>query len=262
MSLPALSNWDATRKSLHLAAQVIGGIRKVSIQPLPNYAHLGLYIVKDGLTSGRLEDGGELRLDLALSNVSYIQPDGTPSTLPLQGYTQASLTNAVLKAMADAGHPASNVDLSKIADQTPLTVDARTAAEYQQALYSVYTAITRFRARLIGMMSPVIVFPHGFDASFLWFKRGAEERSDPHLNFGFSPGSAGFPRPYVYSYASPMPANYFDVKLPPIARFVRDPWKGIVIDYDKFAAESDSESVLEQTLIEIQTANRTFIGVK
>ncbi len=254
MSLPALQNWDATRQALHLAAQVVGGIKKVSVQPLPNYAHLGLYIVKDGLTTGRLADGGELRLNLSQSSIVYTCPEGDVSTVALQGHTQASLTGAVLKAMNDAGHPATHVDTTHIADQSPLFVDAPTAANYQQALYSIYTAISRFRARLIGSMSPVIIFPHGFDASFLWFARGSEERSDPHLNFGFSPGSAGFPRPYIYSYASPLPAGYFDVKLPAPARFVRDPWKGIVIDYDQLANETDHESMLEQALVEIQAA--------
>ncbi|MEP6986533.1 MAG: DUF5996 family protein, partial [Chloroflexota bacterium] len=77
MSLPALQNWDVTRQSLHLAAQVVGGIKKVSVQPLPNYAHLGLYIIKDGLTSGRLTDGGELQLNLPQSSVVYTCPERT-----------------------------------------------------------------------------------------------------------------------------------------------------------------------------------------
>ncbi len=253
MILPTLQNWDATRKALHAAAQVVGGIKKVSVQPLPNYAHLGLYIIKDGLTTGRLSDGGELRLNLLELNVVYICPEGDVSKVALQGHSQASLTEAVLKAMTDAGHPA-QPKRDEIADQTPLAVDAATAADYQEALYSIYTAITRFRARLLGIMSPVIIFPHGFDASFLWFKRGSEERTDPHLNFGFSPGSAGFPRPYIYSYASPLPEGYFNVKLPAPARFTREPWKGIVIDYDKLAAESDHETLLEQVLIDIHAA--------
>lgn len=254
MPLPILQNWDVTRQSLHLAAQVVGGIKKVSIQPLPNYAHLGLYVYKDGLTTGRLDDGGELRLNLAQSSIVYTCPEGTISAISLQGHTQASLTDAVLQAMTDAGHSANNVDRAHISEQTALSVDAKMSAEYQQALYSIYSTIARFRARLIGNMSPIIVFPHGFDASFLWFKRGSEERSDPHLNFGFSPGSAGFSRPYIYSYASPLPESYFDVNLPSSARFVQDPWKGIVIDYDTLATETDPEMALEQTLIKIQAA--------
>ncbi len=251
MSLPALQNWDATRKSLHQAAQVVGGIKKTSVQSLPNYAHLGLYIVKDGLTSGRLSDSGELHLNLLESSIVYTCPAGNVSTVALQGHSQASLTEAVLKAMADAGHPV-QPKLDEITDQTPFKLDVSIAADYQLALYSIYTAITRFRARLMGSMSPAIIFPHGFDLSFLWFKNGSEERTDPHLNFGFSPGSAGFPRPYIYSYASPQPEGYFDLKLPALAHFVQNPWKGIVIDYDKLAAEADHESVLEQILVDIQ----------
>jgi hypothetical protein len=254
MILPTLQNWDVTRKSLHQAAQVIGGIKKVSVQPLPNYALLGLYIVQNGITSGRLSDGAELRLNLLDLSISYTSSEGDVSKVELEGQSQASLTEAVLKVMSDAGHPATNVDRTHLAEQTPLTVDAPTAADYQQALFSIYTAISRFRARILGTMSPIIIFPHGFDASFLWFKHGSEERTDPHLNFGFSPGSAGFPRPYIYSYASPLPKGYFDIKLPALAHFVQNPWKGIAIDYDKLATEPDHESLLEQALLDIHAA--------
>lgn len=253
MTLPALANWDLTRQALHQAAQVVGTIKQVSVERLPNYAHLGLYIDKDGLTSGRLSDGGELHLNLNQSSVIYTCPAGNVSTIALEGHTQATLTDAVLKAMDAAGHPVS-IDRSRTADQAPFALNTATAIEYQQALYSIYTAIARFRGRLLGNLSPMIVFQHGFDMSFLWFKRGTEERTDPHLNFGFSPGSAGFPRPYVYTYASPLPDGYFDIKLPTVARFTRDTWNGIVIDCDTLAAASDHESLLEQALVDIQAA--------
>jgi hypothetical protein len=253
MTLPALANWDSTRQALHQAAQVVGAIKQVSVERLPNYAHLGLYVYTDGLTSGRLSDGAELRLNINQSSVLYNCPAGNVSTIALQGHTQATLTDAVLNAMQAAGHPAS-IDRSHVADQSSFTLIPATAMEYQQALHSVYSAIARFRGRLLGNLSPMIIFPHGFDLSFMWFKRGAEERTDPHLNFGFSPGSAGFPRPYIYSYASPLPDGYFDVKLPTVARFTRDTWKGIVIDYDTLASASDHESLLEQTLVDIQAA--------
>lgn len=254
MILSTLQNWESTRQTLHQAAQVIGGIKKVSVQPLLNYAHLGLYVTKDGLTTGSLSDGGELLLNFITSSVVYTCPKGDVSTVPLQDHSQSSLTESVLKVMADAGHPAANVDRASLDDQTLFALNPTIAADYQEALYAIYTAIARFRARLFGSVSPVIVFPHGFDLSFLWFKRGSEERTDPHLNFGFSPGSAGFPRPYIYSYASPLPEGYFDVTLPAPARFTRDSWKGIVIDYDTLVSESDPETVIEQALIQIHAA--------
>lgn len=253
MSFPALENWDESRQSLHRAAQVVGGIKKSLVKPLPNYAHLGLYVTREGLTTGKLPDGDEIVLNLLEASVVYIDSDQDRYVIALKGQTQAALRDALLAAIRESGHDV-QPKLDEIAGQEPFAVDPTTASEYQQAFYSVYTAIARFRGRLLGTLSPMIVFPHGFDLSFLWFKRGSEEKTDPHMNVGFSPGSAGFDRPYVYSYASPMPETFFDIELPPPARFVRDPWKGIVIDYDTLAREKDPEAFLEQTLISIQSA--------
>lgn len=253
MSLPALENWQDSFPSLHQAAQVVGSIKKVSVDPLPNYAHLGLYVTSEGLTSGRLKDGGELSLNLLESSIIYLCPAANRYVIALHGHTQATLRDAVLDTMKEAGHGA-DPKLEEIAGESPLTVDADTASAYQQALHAVYTAIARFRGRLLGSLSPMIVFPHGFDLSFLWFNRGSEERTDPHMNVGFSPGSAGFDRPYIYIYASPMPDAFFDIELPSPARFVRDPWKGIVIDYDTLVSESEPETRVEQILVDIQSA--------
>jgi uncharacterized protein DUF5996 len=101
---------------------------------------------------------------------------------------------------------------------------------------------------LLGGLSPMIVWPHGFDLSFLWFARGFTETQDPHLNVGFSPGSAGFPRPYVYVYAYPIPKGLLDVKLPEPAHWNTAGWTGLVIDYDALAGLPNHEIVLEQTL--------------
>jgi hypothetical protein len=253
MHLPALENWEDSFTSLHQAAQVVGGIKKVSVEPLQNYAHLGLYVTQEGLTSGHLLDGGELILNLLESSIVYVSPQADRYVISLHNQTQASLRDAVLSAMKEGGQEV-NPKADEINGQEPLTVDADTAIEYQKALYRIYTAMARFRARLLGTLSPMIVFPHGFDLSFLWFKRGSEEKTDPHMNFGFSPGSAGIPRPYIYIYASPMPDTFFDIELPSLAQFIRDPWKGIVIDYDTLVSESDAEARLEQILVDIQSA--------
>ncbi len=252
MPLPALTNWDNTRIALHQAAQVVGAIRKLDATPLPNWQHLALEVTPQGLTSGKLAPsiGGELVLDFHQAAVIYTCPANTVSTIPIQGHSQISLTDAVLAAMAKAGHPATP-DRAKIGGTSTLNPDAATAADYHQSLYSIYTAIARFRTRLFGGMTRAIIWPHGFDLSFLWFARGFEENSDPHLNFGFSPGSAGFPRPYVYAYAHPKPPGLLDIQLPAPARWNTEGWTGVVIDYDTLAAKSNPEWELESVLLEI-----------
>jgi len=261
MSLPALTDWERTRIGLHQAAQVVGAIRKVDAVPLPNYLHLALEVVPEGVTSGELAPavGGELVLDFAQRAILYTCPEDTVYSVPVEGHTQVSLMDAVLAAMEKAGHPA-QPDRSKITGQERLNIQPDAAREYNQALYSIYTAIARFRARLFGGMSRMVIWPHGFDLSFLWFARGLDEGKDPHMNFGFSPGSPGFPRPYIYSYAHPIPPGLFDITLPAPARWTQESWKGSVIDYDALAAEANPEAKLENILLKIHTAISPLMG--
>src|SRR4029078_4422242 len=104
MSLPPLANFDPTRKALHQAAQVVGGIKKVAANPLPNYAQLGLFVTPHGGTTGKLPAGDELILDFTKQVVTYICPDQTVNPLSLAGHTQMSLADAVVKEMNTHGH--------------------------------------------------------------------------------------------------------------------------------------------------------------
>lgn len=253
MPLPALNNWNESRAALHQAAQVIGSIKKANIIALPNYAHLGLYVIPTGLTSGVFATGEELQLAFSESRIIYIAPDGNRHIIPIEQHSQMSLGEAVQHAMSDAGS-AAQLSMDDARELSLLVLNRDAAAAYQQALYRVYTSLARFRGRLWGMLSPMIVFPHGFDLSFLWFKQGFDERTDPHLNFGFSPGSSGLPRPYVYAYAHPMPDQFFEVELPWPARFVHEPWKGIVIDYDTLVGSTQPDALLEGCLLHIHAA--------
>jgi hypothetical protein len=253
MTLPLLANWDSTRQALHQAAQIAGAVRGTLVPPQPNNAHLPLFVTPDGLTTGDLHGEGLIDLDFRQRALVYTCPAGTVTSLPLAGHTQVTLTDALLAAMQATGHPAAP-KREKLTGTTALDADARLAADYADALYSIYSATARYRARLLGAMSPLVVWPHGFDLSFLWFARGFEERSDPHLNVGFSPGSPGLPRPYVYIYAYPAPPDMFDVQLPASARWNREPWTGIVIDYDQLAAQDEPEMRLEADLRAIYAA--------
>ncbi len=101
MPLPALANWDNTRTGLHQAAQVVGAIRKIDATPLPNYLHLALEVVPQGVTSGSLAPsvGGELVLNFAERAIIYTSPEGTVTSVPLEGHTQVTLLDALLLAM-------------------------------------------------------------------------------------------------------------------------------------------------------------------
>jgi hypothetical protein len=179
------------------------------------------------------------------------RPPGDEKTIPLAGHAQISLADAVVEAFAQAGYKV-EPNRAKITHETPLEVDAGLAADYAEALYRVFTALARFRARLLGPLSPMIVWPHGFDLSFLWFAgQGMEERQDAHMNFGFSPGSPGLERPYVYSYAWPLPDRLTSLPLPAPSRWHTTGWTGMLLDYDQFARDRDPEGVIESVLRDV-----------
>lgn len=249
MTLPPLPNWDNTRIALHQAAQILGEVRKASGIRLPNHAHLTVEVTSRGVTTGTTPEG-TLTLDFPDRQITYVCPAGSITHIPLAGHTQIALADAVLKAITDHDHTVI-INRDPITGTTPLEADPALAANYANALYSIFTAIARFRARIIGPMSPLNVWPHGFDLSMLWFAHGFVEEQDPHINIGFSPGSPGFPRPYIYVYARPIPEGLFDIKLPEPAYWTRERWTGIVIDYDYLAAQPNHEAVLENLLQEI-----------
>lgn len=251
MSLPALSNWTATRIGLHQAAQVVGTISRSVAHPLPNWLHLTLHITPQGLTTGPLPIGCEVILDFTQRAIVYT---GSQTVrISLVGHSQTSLADTLLAVLDGGGHSLTP-DRSKISGNTPFAIDAQTAEDYGWALHRAHVGLARFRANIHGWMSSIGVWPHGFDAAFLWFPGGHDEGKDPHMNFGFSPGSAGFERPYFYAYAHPIPAGMLDVALPPLAHWVTQPWTGVVVNYDDLIGESDIEGTLERTFTAVHAA--------
>lgn len=260
MSLPALSNWDHTRTGLHRATQVIGAVRRAVAAPEPNWAHLGTRVVAEGLTTGALPMG-ELLLDFSRLEVVYRSGEAPARGIPLSGHSQRSLTNSVLEALKAAGHEI-QIDDRRVANEAPFDINARLAADYAQALDVIWAALGRLRARLPGEKSPLVVWPHGFDASFLWFPHAGKssEDRDPHMNFGFSPGSPGLDRPYFYTYAWPLPEGLTDTTLPPGVRWHTEGWTGTVLAYDDLTQEADPVQVIAHIMGEIHEAVSPSVG--
>lgn len=243
-TLPALHEWTTSRDGMHRATQVVGAFRKAFSPKLPNALHLALYIRPFGLTTGPLPFGA-IDFDMAGGEVRLSIGDEL-LTIDLHGHSPKSLHDAILTGLRQHDIDA---DIPTNTDETPFNVDGRLAADYTAALWRISGALRGLRADWFGVVTPLVVWPHGFDASQLWFPGSTpDEHSAPHLNFGFSPGSEGLPRPYIYAYASPMPDGLVGVTLPPLARWHTQGWTGVVVDYDALATRSDPDGDLLDTL--------------
>jgi len=237
--LPALTGWNPTRDGLHTTALTLGRIRKSFIKPQPNALHLTLRVTRAGLTTGPL---------LTTSGTHSIDADFTTQQISA-GFADDPfpMTQTGLNALLEAAAAVSENGLREGDPVPEIEIAAPYATEYANVQYTVFTALARFRAGISGRMTPLIVWPHHFDLSFLYFTGdGNDEHNDPHMNFGFAPYSDTIDRPYLYMYGWPLPDGITTQPLPAPAQWVTDGWTGVMVDYDTLVAETDPQAVIEQ----------------
>jgi len=238
MTLPPLTDWMTTCHGLHTVAQVMGRVRKSFIAPQPNALHLTLRVTSHGLTTGPFTTTSGTHTINADFTTQQIHASFAVDSFPM---TQPGLNALISAAEAEAEN-----GLREGETLPEVTIDAGHAADYARAQYAVFTALARFRARLGGRITPLALWPHHFDQSFLYFISGeGDEHSDPHLNFGFAPYSDTITRPYLYMYAWPMPEGITAQPLPTPAEWVTDDWTGVMIPYDKLVEDADPQATIE-----------------
>ncbi|MDX1990997.1 MAG: DUF5996 family protein [bacterium] len=252
MALPSLDHWDTTRDSLHRASEVLGALRKAFIKPQPNALHLALEVTPTGLTTGELSGGNEFWLDFTQATLNYRESRGRVTTVELQNNTPQAALIAVVSAMPTIHMGVTQLVTRGGLNTIPLAIDKAQSADYAEALYRITTAFNNFRAGLKGMLTPLVVWPHGFDLSMLWFPGdNPDEQTQPHCNFGFSPGSAGLPRPYFYGYVWPRPDDLTSAPLPAPVRWHTEGWTGALVEYDAIRNEAQPEIVIQSLLEQI-----------
>jgi hypothetical protein len=269
MVLPKLDHWSETSFGLHRGALLLGALQRLTQPPQPAYLELGLRIVRNGLAADSLPGGGQVMLDFTGGSLVYAPPSGAEVSFPLHGSTQAQvfsglfgvLSQGKLAELLPQGPDLAERVSAGIAargkryrpprpetlwDETNIKLDAQTSRAYLVVLQLVFTAIARFRARLAGMQTPLVVWPEHFDLSTLWFQGAAIDESQAHLNFGFAPFSEGLPDPYLYAYAYPYPQHFDPPALPAGARWNTQGWTGAVLPYEIIAAQSDPAAFVEE----------------
>jgi hypothetical protein len=287
MVLPRLSNLDKTTQGLHKFAQVLGVLRMVRLPHVANYLEMALKIVPEGLSTDVLPSGSEVILNFQKVNLEVHRKGAQNRLISLNSQSQSSLLTALLHelrgneladllkdatdegmlddflaAAAAAGHDLSSPH-NKITGNEPLAIDPQLSCDYGQALYAMYTGVSRFSAHLNGPQTPVVVWPGHFDLSFLWFATERAEESAPHMNFGFAPYGGGIDEPYLYAYAYPMPPENTAGQLPALpfpAYWHTTGWTGVVLQYSAIAAAATPEYYVETMCEGIFKSLRPLLG--
>ncbi len=248
MALATLINWESTRDAMHQIAQVVGAIRVACSDPLPNDMHFSLDVTATGISTTRMRCGGVLHFDFADLQLRFVRGDNTVFAFDVSDHSQMSLMRRLLTISGDCGYNI-NPSMKHITHDSAFEIEPAMAAEYLQTLNAVYGALARFRGKLSGFMTPIVLWPHHFDLAFIWFPSGgANEHSDPQIAFGFAPFSPGLDRPYIYAYAWSEPTGYIQVPLKVPAQAISEPYTGLYVAYDDLRDLDDFDTVVERAL--------------
>ena len=252
MALPNLSNWEATRDALHQIALIVGALRVACVDPQPNDLHFSLDLTRNGFSTATMRCGGALEFDLSSLQLRFSRCGATVFRLSVAGHTQVSLAQALIAIFQDSGYSISPA-MKRITNSSALEIDATLSKNYLCVLNRIYAVLARFRARLGGFMTPLVLWPHHFDMGFIWFPGGgSDEHADPQIAFGFAPCSAGLERPYVYAYAWSKASGYIQVPVSAPARVISEGYIGLYAAYDDLRKIGEFDLAVESMLLQFQ----------
>jgi hypothetical protein len=114
--------------------------------------------------------------------------------------------------------------------------DPQQASYYAAALWWLDTQFRELRASLSdGLVSPILLYPHHFDLSLVWFPQNDEQQ----LAIGFSSGDETIIEPYIYLTAYPEPTGFTKLTLPRGAYWQPSGFSGAILPYSALSASAD-----------------------
>lgn len=268
--LAVLDNWLESIAAFHKAVMPLGPIQNALFAQRRNYLHLALTVTPTGVESPRLPQGGVVRADYGADALVYTAGQGAETRIAIVGQTQRAVfeqmltvlrTDELAAFMSDvddsaglaagfmgklaAGSNREFMKLDHLVDDTPIVYDAAVLRAYAAAQDAVFTGLARFRARLEGHMTPMVVWAEHLDLSTLWMVDPEMDDYKPHINIGFAPYSPGFEQPYLYAYAYPYPEDFKPQAVPGGWRWAEPGFRGYALDYDVIAGADDPVARVE-----------------
>jgi len=255
---PSLDGFAATRKTLQLYARVIAAIPRAYAEPHPQWWHVSLTVQPDGLVTDSitLSDSHRIYLKMTLKKhlILLFKEDEVLRTWDMTaGLTSTTLGDQIIVAVEELGLSGGDYAREKFDDDEARAYDPEIAERFLIALTNADRIFKAHRTTLPGDVSPVQLWPHGFDLAFEWFgtrlqtheEHGVVQESPAQLNLGFYPEDTQ--NAYLYSNPWPFEADaLLDKPLPTGARWHTEGWKGAVLPYAELANDPNAEQRLRE----------------
>jgi hypothetical protein len=230
-ALPPLPypDWEPTKETLHLWAQIVGKVKLASSPPKNHWWHVPLYLDVHGLTTRLLqsaEGGGfEIRFDFVAHRLVVETAAAEESFALVDGLSVAAFDERLHAALArlDVDVPIVEKPFG-VPMTTPFPEDREHASYDPEAVERFWRVLAwsggvleEFAGWFCGKQSPVHVFWHSLDLALTRFSgRRAPAMPDADavtqeaygaevVSFGFWAGDPTVREPAYYSYTAPEP---------------------------------------------------------
>ena len=241
-TLPALllADWEPTKVTLHLWAQIVGKIRLASTPPQNHWWNAPLYVDVRGLTTRRMHTAAgdlfEIHFNFIEHALVVMTGRGEVGSFPLTDGLSVAQFDAQLHELLDGFGV--DVAIREVPFGVPITTpfqedvehasyDRDAVEHYWQALEWTNWVFEEFAGWYSGKTSPVHLFWHSFDLAVTRFcgRRGSElpdadrvtQEAYSHevISFGFWAGDDTIREPTYYSYTAPEPEGLRQQALQP-----------------------------------------------
>jgi hypothetical protein len=239
--LPRLVRADLgpTRDCLQDAALAIGSLQRAFLPKHPRQWQYGLEVTMRGISTQAFMVAGEetragldlVRGKLRLGNEHWMLKDcyGPAAMKIFRDWLAGKGVEAELE---EPKFKAGGQQMEKA------QVEA-----YAEALWWLDGRFRTLKASLDeGVTSPILLYPHHFDLSLVWFPHDDEQQ----LALGFSTGDGNVPEPYLYLTAYPEPDGFTAIELAAGAYWQEEGFSGAVLPYAELQASADPEALFDQ----------------
>ena len=136
-----------------------------------------------------------------------------------------------------------------------LEYDPAQAEAYAQALWWLEEQFRSVKSSLNdGVTAPILLYPHHFDLSLVWFPWDDERQ----VSIGWSTGDETIKESYLYLTAYPEPKGFTSLELPTEAYWQKEGFSGAILPYAKLAANSDPAELFQKFSSIIPSAKTLF----
>lgn len=233
-----LDEWEPTKVTIHLFAQIIGKVRMALMPRRNHWWHVPLYVSSRGLTTRSIPYAGgsfEISLDFIDHRLTITTSSGQHRHAALEGLSVATFYAAVFGFLGELGIQATiRAAPYDLPFSTPFAEDTEHAqydAPFVRRFWDILVwadgVLCSFSGRFNGKTTPVHLFWHSFDLALTRFSgrpappmEGAnmvarEAYSHEVISFGFWAGDANTREPAFYAYVWPEPAGLRETALEP-----------------------------------------------